>query len=403
MIPSEGAPQVLVIRDVHDAQVALRRVGVSEAGVKATDKHALLRVVQVNGLGIREVNILRQELTSRGGDLAVAEDLFAWMKDCGSCLLMGSLSEFERLLPRLKGPDTGLRDLATSIEAALQNSLGQLPACHAGLHLDQAPLVMGILNVTPDSFSDGGAYVDVDSAVMHGLDMVARGAALIDVGGESTRPGSRSVAEDEELSRVMPVVRALAIPLQGRLSVDTSKAQVAHEALVAGAFMINDVSALRADPEMVAVLRDAGCPVVLMHMQGDPRTMQDKPAYQDVTGDVYKFFVERLNWAVDHGLNEENLLVDPGIGFGKTTEHNLTLLRNLEVFRSLGRPLVVGASRKRFLGEVLGIQDSQQRDRATASVTAVAVAAGAHVVRAHEIEGNREAALVARAIREAGV
>jgi dihydropteroate synthase len=260
---------------------------------------------------------------------------------------------------------------------------------------------MGILNVTPDSFSDGGVHVQLETAVQSGLEMVARGADLVDVGGESTRPGSQPVSEDEEIHRVSPVVQALARPLPGRVSVDTSKARVAAEVLALGAFMINDVTALRADPEMVAVVRDAGCPVVLMHMQGDPRTMQDKPSYDDVTGEVYRFFVERLNWAVDHGLEEQNLLIDPGIGFGKTMAHNLTLLRELEAFRSLGRPIVVGASRKRFLGELLGIEDPRSRDRATASVTAMAVLAGAHVIRVHEIEGNREAASVARAVREA--
>ena len=156
---------------------------------------------------------------------------------------------------------------------------------------------------------------------------------------------------------MLPVVKALAAALPGRVSVDTYKAPVAAEALAAGAYMINDISALRMDPEMVAVVRDADCPVVLMHMLGEPTTMQQAPAYEDVVEEVYAFFVERLNWAVDHGLKEENLLIDPGIGFGKTTAHNLEILRNLAAFRSLGRPIVVGTSRKRFLGEILGIDE----------------------------------------------
>lgn len=402
MIPSEGSPQVLVLRDAGETQAALQRAGVSEVGMKVMDKRALFRTVRVSGLGIREVNLLKQELTSRGGDVAVSEDLFQWMKENGGCLLMGTIAQFDRLLPRLKGPDTGLHALAESIETALRNFSEPVPSCHAGLHLDQAPLLMGILNVTPDSFSDGGSYKDVDSAVMHALDMVARGAALVDVGGESTRPGSEAVYDEDELARVMPVVQALARPLHGRLSVDTCKARVAAQALAAGAFMVNDVSALRADREMVSVVRDAGCPVVLMHMQGDPRTMQDAPTYRDVVEDVYAFFLERLNWAVDNGLQEENLLVDPGIGFGKTTAHNLRLLHNLESFRSLGRPLVLGASRKRFLGELLGLAAPKQRDVATAATTTMAVMAGAHIVRVHEIAGNREAALVARAVMDAG-
>jgi dihydropteroate synthase len=402
MIPVEGAPQVLILRDAREARVALARAGVSEVGMKVMDKRALFCTIRVSGLGIREVNILKQELTARGGDVAVSEDLFQWMKENGGCLLMGTLAQFERLLPRLKGPDTGLYDLADSIETALRNYSEPMPACHAGLRLEQAPLLMGILNVTPDSFSDGGSHRDVDAAVLHALEMVARGATFVDVGGESTRPGSEPVDELDEQQRVMPVIKALARPLHGRLSIDTCKARVAHEALAAGAFMVNDISALRADKGMVAVVRDAACPVVLMHMQGDPRTMQDAPAYRDVVGDVYAFFLERLNWAVDNGLSEENLLIDPGIGFGKTTAHNLELLRNLEAFKSLGRPIVVGASRKRFLGDLLGIQDARQRDVATAATTTMAVLAGAHIVRVHEIAGNREAAFVARAVLDAG-
>jgi dihydropteroate synthase len=370
--------------------------------MRVMDKRSLFRTVRVTGLGIREVNLLKQEFTSRGGDVAVSEDLFQWMKENGGCLLMGTQAQFERLLPRLKGPDTGLYKLADSIETALRNYSEPRPPCHPRLHLDQAPLLMGILNVTPDSFSDGGAYKDVDSAVLHALEMVARGAALVDVGGESTRPGAEELHELDELDRVMPVVQALARPLHGRVSIDTTKARVAAAALAAGAFMVNDVSALRMDGEMVAVVRDAGCPVVLMHMLGDPRTMQADPRYEDVVNDVYAFFLERLNWAVDNGLKEENLLIDPGIGFGKTTAHNLALLRNLEAFKSLGRPIVVGASRKRFLGELLGLKEPRQRDCATAATTTMAVMAGAHIVRVHEIAGNREAALVARAVMGAG-
>ncbi len=402
MIPAEGSPQVLVLRDTREAQAALARAGVSAVGMKLMDKRALFRAVRVSGLGIREVNLLKQELTSRGGDVAVSEDLFQWLKENGGCLLMGTLAQFDRLLPRLKGPDTGLHELADSIETALRNHSEPYPLCHPALHLEQAPLLMGILNVTPDSFSDGGEYKDVDSAVLSGLEMVARGAALVDIGGESSRPGSGPVYEADELRRVMPVIQALARPLHGRISIDTCKARVAAEALAAGVFMVNDISALRADREMVAVVRDADCPVILMHMQGAPKTMQDTPSYQDVVGEVYEFFIERLNWAIDNGVKEENLLIDPGIGFGKTTAHNLELLHNLEAFKSLGRPIVVGASRKRFLGELLGLESPRQRDRATAVTTTIAVLAGAHIVRVHEVTGNREAALVARAVMGSG-
>jgi dihydropteroate synthase len=200
---------------------------------------------------------------------------------------------------------------------------------------------------------------------------------------------------------VLPVVAALATSLPGRLSVDTYKARVAAKAVAAGAYMINDISALRMDPEMVAVVRDAGCPVILMHMLGEPKTMQVAPSYGDVVEDLYAFFAERLEWAVANGLKEENLLIDPGLGFGKTTAHNLAILRGLETFRSLGRPIVVGASRKRFLGEILGIDEASARDEATAATTVLAVSSGVHVLRVHRVGVNRDAVRIALAVRGA--
>jgi dihydropteroate synthase len=398
MIPAEGLPQVLMLRDLSEVRSALRRAQISAIGIRVMDKRALFRVVRLSGLGIRPVNILKTELLARGGEVAISEDLFEWMKEEGDCFLMGTLAQFERLLPRLRAPALGLSELARSIEAALRNNESPLPACPAGLALADPPALMGILNVTPDSFSDGGMHGDLEATVRAGLSMAAEGAAFIDVGGESTRPGAQPVGWAEELERVLPVVKALASSLPGRVSIDTYKARVAAEALEAGAYMVNDISALRMDPKMVAVVRDAACPVVLMHMLGEPRTMQENPVYGDVVEDVYAFFVERLNWAVDNGIQEENLLIDPGLGFGKTTAHNLEIMRNLAAFRSLGRPIVVGASRKRFLGEVLGIDEPRDRDAATAVTTAMAAASGAHIVRVHNIGPNRDAARLARAV-----
>ncbi len=398
MIPAEGLAQVLILEDIEDVKNALHRVRVSPVGVRVLAKRAVFRVVRVTGLGIREVNILKQELHARGGDVAISEELFEWMKDDGDCLLMGTLAQFERVIPRLRAPALGMATLALSIEAALRNSENPVPLCPADMHLAEGPVLMGVLNVTPDSFSDGGALGTLEETVRAGLDMVAEGAAFVDVGGESTRPGAAPVPWPVELGRVQPVIRALAAELPGRICIDTYKASVAAAALAAGAYMVNDISALRADPKMVAVVRDAGCPVILMHMLGKPSTMQHDPVYKDVIADVYAFFVERLNWAVDHGLKEENLLVDPGLGFGKTTAHNLEIMRNLADFRSLGRPLVVGASRKRFLGEILGIEEPKERDIATAFTTTVATLAGAHVVRVHRVGPNRDAIRLARAV-----
>jgi dihydropteroate synthase len=274
---------------------------------------------------------------------------------------------------------------------------------HRVLRLDGRALVMGVLNVTPDSFSDGGCHAGPEEAVAHGLALAREGADLIDVGGESTRPGAAAVAPDEELRRVVPVVAALRRALGDGpeapvLSVDTRKAAVAARALEAGAAIVNDVSALTDDPDMPAVVRRARAGVILMHMRGTPETMQADPRYDDVVRDVAAYLRERLDALRAAGLDPETLAVDPGIGFGKTVAHNLRLLARLEALQPLGRPIVVGVSRKRFLGTLTG---RDVGERLPASVAALACAAlhGAHVVRVHDVRASADAVRVVAAVR----
>ncbi|MEW6217955.1 MAG: dihydropteroate synthase [Thermodesulfobacteriota bacterium] len=259
-------------------------------------------------------------------------------------------------------------------------------------------LVMGILNVTPDSFSDGGAFLDPGQALAQAEAMLAAGADLLDVGGESTRPFAAPVAADQELARVLPVIEAIRARWPIPLSVDTRKAMVAEAALAAGADLVNDVSALTHDPAMVEVVRRWQVPVVLMHMQGRPETMQLAPAYGDVVAEVKAFLAERIAWAQAQGIPRQHLIVDPGIGFGKTVEHNLALLRGLPQLRELGCPVLVGHSRKAFLGKVLGIERPADRDLATAAVSALCAAAGVAVVRVHDVAATAQAVRIARAI-----
>ena len=398
MIPTEGRPHILALHDLPEVRAALKRARVSNGGIDIMDKKGLFRVVRVGGLNIRAANILKQEMLARGGEVAISREVYEWYGEQADCVIMGTLAQYDRLLPKLRSQPFGLHALADAIEVALANDSNRAPAAPPGMDFTKGTLVMGIVNVTPDSFSGGSIYGDADAAVRAGLAMIEEGAAFVDVGGESTRPGSDLVSEEEEARRVLPVVKALAAGLPGRVSVDTYKARVAAQALKDGAYMVNDISALRMDPDMLAVVRDAGCPVVLMHMLGQPKTMQVDPHYDDVVAEIYGFFVERLNWAVDNGLKEQNLLIDPGLGFGKTTAHNLEIMRHLESFRSLGRPVVFGASRKRFLGEILGIGDPQGRDAATAATTVMAALAGAHIVRVHRVSVNLDAARLAHAV-----
>jgi dihydropteroate synthase len=257
------------------------------------------------------------------------------------------------------------------------------------------PKLMGVVNVTPDSFSDGGLFLDAETAVAHGRELAEQGAEILDVGGESTRPGAEEVSADEELARVVPVVRGLADT--ATVSIDTSKLSVAEAAIEVGASIVNDVTALRHDPEIGALCAERDAGLVLMHMQGDPRTMQANPTYDDVIDDVKAFLAERMEIAVGAGVNEEKIWLDPGIGFGKTLEHNLELLRRLGELRELGRPLVVGASRKSFIGKVDG---SSVEDRVGGSIASAVLAAaeGADVLRVHDVAETRQALTVADAV-----
>lgn len=256
---------------------------------------------------------------------------------------------------------------------------------------------MGVLNVTPDSFSDGGRFVDTDRAVAHAQAMARAGADIIDVGGESSRPGSQPVSAEEELRRVIPVIERLADLL---VSIDTTKAAVAEAALAAGARIVNDISALRFDPRMAEVVRAAGAGLVLMHMQGTPQTMQQNPRYDDVVSEVRAFLSERIRLAEAAGIARGQIAVDPGIGFGKTVEHNLKLLAHLDEFCSLGCALVVGVSRKSFIGKLLG-RDVHERLAGSLAAAAWAVARGANVVRAHDVAQTVDVARMLDALKAA--
>ncbi len=262
------------------------------------------------------------------------------------------------------------------------------------------PAVMGVVNVTPDSFSDGGQFGSAAEAIAHGRRLLNEGAALVDVGGESTRPGAEAVSADEELRRVVPVLEGL---VGAPVSIDTSKAAVARRALELGAEMVNDVTALRGDAGMAGVVAELGAYVCLMHMQGEPRTMQSAPRYDDVVSEVLAFLEERVAWAVLQGIPEERICVDPGIGFGKTPDHNLELVRRLDAFATLGRPVVVGLSRKSTLARVLGDEGPQGTTSASVGAAVAAFERGAWMLRVHDVRETVEALAVAAAVQRGKV
>ena len=262
----------------------------------------------------------------------------------------------------------------------------------------QSPLIMGILNVTPDSFSDGGLYFEPDKAIVHAKALEAAGADIIDIGGESSRPFSDPVPLEEEMRRVIPVIQAVASELKVPISVDTYKAKVAEEAIKAGAHIANDISALRFDKDMVKVVADYKVPVVLMHMKGTPKDMQLNPTYKDVIKEIYTFLEERIEFALKNGVSEDQIAVDPGIGFGKSLEDNLRIIKNLSLFKKLNRPLLIGPSRKSFIGQILGIEVPAKRDIGTLGVVVFATLAGVDIIRVHAVKEAKEAITVVKAI-----
>ena len=263
------------------------------------------------------------------------------------------------------------------------------------------PVLMGVLNVTPDSFSDGGEFLDPDKAVVRAVSLLDEGALIVDIGGESTRPGSEPVSPDEELRRVMPVLREiLAIRPEAIVSIDTYRASTAEVALDAGARIVNDVTAL-GDPRMAGVVAERGCSIVLMHMRGEPKSMQQDPRYEDVVREVRDFLARRTERALRAGVEEDNIVIDPGIGFGKTLEHNLTLLNRLDTLVELGFPVLIGASRKSFLGKIVGSGSPKDRLFGTVATNVIAYEQGVSLFRVHDVRANKEALAIAAAIRGA--
>jgi dihydropteroate synthase len=270
------------------------------------------------------------------------------------------------------------------------------------LKLGERTHVMGVVNVTPDSFSDGGLFLRKEKAIECGLAMAEEGVDIIDIGGESTRPYSEKVSVDQELERVIPVVKGLSSRVDVLISIDTYKAEVAREALQAGASIINDISALRFDKEMASVAAEAGVPVVLMHMKGTPDQMQDNPAYKDLMQEIINFLAERIDHAVNSGINRQLIIIDPGIGFGKTFDHNLEIIKHLTELEILKRPILLGSSRKAFIGEILQ-KDVTRRDAGTMATVAAGILNGADIVRVHNVKETMDTVKVIDAIKRGKV
>ena len=399
------SPRVVLIESLDDAAREMRAIGVSEGGVDAMEAKACSVAVKVSDVCVPSAHVIKQQMLSIGGEAAVARDVLTHGVESTDVLIFGTMTELRRLGEKLSWQPFDLPALGERIVELLDVVSGRTPRLvRAGSHaldLDERVQVMGVLNVTPDSFSDGGSYPSVTAAVDRALEMSAEGADIIDIGGQSSRPGSKPVAESEEMERVTPVVEQLCKEWNGPVSIDTTRAAVARTCLDAGAAIVNDITALGSDPDMGRLIASSGAACVLMHMRGAPETMQDEPVYDDLLGEISHALGNAVERAVDAGIGADQIIVDPGLGFGKTTEDNLEILRRLPELAVLGKPVLVGPSRKRFIGRVLDL-DVADRLEGTLATCAYAVAQGARIVRVHDVRPTVRAVRMVDACLGAG-
>ena len=393
----------LHITSANEAIRQMKKMGVDPTGVKLMEGKTLHFNLKVEGIEPRTANLLKQEMLSLGGDVAVDGSGLDCSARQTDALLMGTQKHFEKLIPKLE-QYPNLDSLGQSIKETLKNISKTQYSIHCRkrtLTLGKRTLLMGILNVTPDSFSDGGLFFDKDNAVSHGVKMVEEGADIIDIGGESTKPGSKPIELEEELRRVIPVIESIAKEADVPISIDTYKSTVAQRAIEAGAEIINDISGLHFDPDLAKVAAKWNIPLSLMHIRGTPETMQKNVHYDSLFSEILQYLKDSIQRAESAGLDPGQIIIDPGIGFGKTAEDNLLIIKNLHEFRILGKPILLGTSRKSFIGKILNAEVGDRLE-GTLSSMAIGVLNGAHIIRSHDVLQAKKALAVADAIRLAG-
>jgi len=384
----------------NEAAERIGKIGADETGVRVMAPKMVHRPLKLEGVPGPEALVIKRELIGLGGEAAISHEAYENQGGATAVIMTGSVDQLFQLAVRLADKGGGLSELARELPRFLdriEQERFEVRTARGVLSISDRPVFMAVINCTPDSFYDRGRFFDYEKAVARGRELWAEGAWVLDVGGESTRPGSEPVSEDEELHRVIPVIERLAADTEALISIDTQKPEVARRAVKAGAAIINDISAL-GSPGMAEAAAETGAGLALMHMQGTPRTMQEAPRYDDLFGEIIAFLSERMDRAISAGVAEEAIIVDPGIGFGKTAAHNLELIRDLWRLKSLGRPIILGTSNKSFIGKVLKAE-IDERAEGTAASLAAGVLAGAHLLRVHEVARHRPFVEMAAAIK----
>jgi len=395
-------PRVLTIRNEEEIKEELERIGVSEEGRQILKGKGSFYLIKVEALSSQAANLLKQEMLAIGGDAAIKKEVVSFAVKRSDVLLMGTEAHYRKIIPRLRRQPFGLAIVSSQIKQTLGNFKKDdftIPLGDKLLNLARKTAIMGVLNVTPDSFYDGGRYTRQDKALRRAEQMIEEGVDIIDVGGESTRPGSERVGLEEEIKRVIPIIEKIRENFDLPISIDTYKAEVARQAIEAGANMVNDISGLRFDPKLKEVVAKCDVPVVITHIKGTPKDMQDNPQYGCLMGEIISYLRESIRMAEEAGISSNKIIIDPGIGFGKTTEHNLRIIKRLPELKSLGKPILIGASRKSFIGNVLKLPVSERLEGSLA-VASLSVFQGANIIRTHDVRETRRVVDLIRAIME---
>ena len=392
---------VIKIKNLEEAAAIFKQIGVDPYGIDAMASKTININILIEDQPCKIANIIKQEMLSVGGDAAVARGSVSCSVPVSDILIMGTLKQIFALIRKIDKQPFGLNLIAGNILEILKNISKNeyvLKTFRREINLGKKTLIMGILNVTTDSFSDGGLYCNQQKAVERGLQMADEGADIIDIGGESTRPGAKSIEASVELKRVLPVIESLVKQVKIPVSIDTTKAKVAKLAIVSGAEIVNDISALHGDKEMTKTIKDAGAAVILMHMRGKPRNMQKgNLVYNNLMGEITDYLKKSSEKALKAGIEKDCLVIDPGIGFGKSPEDNYKIIKNLSQLKELGMPVMIGTSRKSFIGRVTGGEPEQRLEGTAATVTA-AIMNGCHIVRVHDVAAMKKVAAVTDAI-----
>jgi dihydropteroate synthase len=393
--------RVIEISNLEHSAKELVKIGVNYNSAAKLSEGFISRVLKISGIDVREINIIRAEALRVGMSSVVSDDTLLLTAAKGELLICGTLMQYEMLIRNLGGAILNCPEIAIKIKKSLYNyGEDNFERVIRGktFNFGEKSYVMGILNITEDSFSDGGRYINPEKAIERALKMVEDGADILDIGAESTRPGAQPVSEEEEIERILPVVEKISKIVNVPISIDTYKAAVAKSALNAGADIINDITGLKGDGAMAEVIADSDAYAVIMHMQGTPQTMQLNPVYQEVISDICGDLKESLAIAEIAGIKHEKIIIDPGIGFGKTTQHNLEIIERLSEFKVMGCPILMGASRKSLIGNVLKLP-VEERVEGSLAIAAVSAMKGASIIRVHDIKETKRVLAMVDAIK----